>query len=201
MDRQFSPAAARNAGPILAVLRKALPAEGSVLEVGSGSGQHVVHFAAALPGLRWLPSDPDPAARRSIAAWTRAAGVANVAPPQALDVARDPVETWPGPLVGILAINLVHIAPWAVTLALLEGAGRALPPGGLLFLYGPFMQGGAHTSASNQAFDRLLRSYDPAWGVRDLDQVAAAALDAELELEQSVALPANNRAVLFRRVP
>lgn len=199
--RQFSPAAARNAGPILAVLRAALPAQGSVLEVGSGSGQHVVAFAAALPGLRWLPSDPDPEARRSIAAWTGDARLANVAPPLDLDVARHPVETWPGPLVGILAINLVHIAPWPVTLALLEGAGRALPPDGLLFLYGPFMRDGRHTSASNQSFDRLLRSYDPAWGVRDLDQVAAAAADAGLGLDRSIALPANNLSVLFRRVP
>ena len=199
MERQFSPAAARNAGPILRVLREALPAQGSVLEVGSGSGQHVVAFAAALPELQWLPSDPHPAARRSIAAWSRAARVANVAPPQDLDVVRDPVESWPGPLIGILAINLVHIAPWTVTLALFEGAGRALPPDGPLFLYGPFMQGGRHTSASNDSFDRLLRSYDPAWGVRDLDEVAAAAGEARLRLERSVAMPANNLSVLFRR--
>jgi SAM-dependent methyltransferase len=201
VERQFAPAAARNAGPILRVLRAALPAQGSVLEVGSGSGQHVVAFAAALPGPRWLPSDPDPAARRSIAAWSRAVGLANVAPPQDLDLARDPVEAWPGPLVAVLAINLVHIAPWAVTLALLEGAGRALPPDGLLFLYGPFMQGGRHTSASNQSFDRLLKSYDPAGGVRDFDEVMAAAGEAGLRLERSVAMPANNLSVLFRRGP
>jgi len=182
------------------VLRAALPPQGSVLEVGSGSGQHVALFAAALPGLRWLPSDPDPAARRSIVAWTRAAAVDNVAPPEGLDVARDPADAWPGPLVATLAINLLHISPWAVTLALLEGAGRALLPAGLLFLYGPFMQGGAHTSASNQAFDRLLRDHDPAWGVRDLDQVAASAARAGLRLERSVALPANNLAVLLRRL-
>ena len=201
MERQFSPAAARNAGPILNVLRTALPAQGTVLEVGSGSGQHVIAFAAALPGLRWLPSDPDPAARRSIAAWSQAAGLANLAPPQDLDLLRDPVEAWPGPLAAILAINLVHITPWAVTPALLGGAGRALPPDGLLYLYGPFMQGGRHTSASNESFDRLLRSHDPGWGVRDLDRVAAAAAAAGLRLERSVAMPANNLSVLFRREP
>jgi SAM-dependent methyltransferase len=201
VERQFSPAAARNAGPILRVLRRALPARGSVLEFGSGSGQHVIAFAAALPGLRWLPSDPDPAARRSIAAWSRAAGRGNVAPPLDLDVLRDPPERWPGSLDAIVAINLLHISPWAGTLALLEGAGRALPPDGLLFLYGPFMQDGRHTSASNAAFDRLLRSYDAGWGLRDLDQVATVAEPAGLRLQRSVAMPANNLSVLFRRVP
>ena len=124
-----------------------------------------------------------------------------MAPPQDLELLRDPVEAWPGPLVGILAINLVHIAPWAVTLALLEGAGHALPSDGLLFLYGPFMQGGRHTSASNESFDRLLRSHDPAWGVRDLDSVAASAGHAGLRLERSITMPANNLSVLFRRDP
>lgn len=199
MARQFAPAAARNAGPILEVLRAALPAAGSVLEIGSGSGQHVVAFAAALPDLRWLPSDPDPAARASIAAWSEEAGLGNVAPPQDLDLLRDPPEAWPGPLVAVLAINLVHISPWAVTRALLDGAGRALPPGGLLYLYGPFMQAGVHTSPSNAAFDRLLRGYHPDWGVRDLDAVATRAEQAGLTLERSVAMPANNLSVLFRR--
>ena len=199
MERQFAPAAARNGSPILAVLREELPARSTVLEVGSGSGQHAALFAAALPGLRWLPSDPDPAARRSIRAWT--AGLANVAPPLDLAALRDAPERWPGPLDAIVAINLLHISPWAVTLALLEGAGRALPPDGLLFLYGPFMQDGRHTSASNAAFDRLLRSYAAGWGVRDLDEVATVAEPAGLRLQRSVAMPANNLSVLFRRVP
>ena len=199
MERQFAPAAARNGSPILAVLREELPARSTVLEVGSGSGQHAAIFAAALPGLRWLPSDPDPAARRSIRAWTT--GLANVAPPLDLAVLRDPPERWPGPLDAIVAINLLHISPWAVTLALLEGAGRALPPDGLLFLYGPFMQHRRHTSPSNAAFDRLLRSYAAGWGVRDLDEVATVAAPAGLRLQRSVAMPANNLSVLFRRVP
>jgi SAM-dependent methyltransferase len=200
-ERQYAPAAARNSGPILQVLREELPEHGTILEVGSGTGQHVVAFAAALPALRWLPSDPDPDARRSIAAWTRHAEVANVAPPLDLDVARDPVGLWPRPLSAIVAINLVHISPWAVTLALLQGAGRALPPDGLLFLYGPFKEEGRHTSASNESFDRLLRFHDPAWGVRDLDEVAALAAGEGLTLQRSVAMPASNLSVLFHRIP
>jgi hypothetical protein len=170
-----------------------------VLEVGSGSGQHVVAFAAALPGLRWLPSDPDPAARRSIAGWILHAGLANVEPPRDLDVLRDKAEGWPGPLVAIVAINLLHVSPWAVAQALLQGAGRVLPADGLLFLYGPFTRGGAHTSASNEAFDRMLKLHDPAWGVRDLEEVAAAARRERLALDQVIAMPANNLALLLRR--
>jgi SAM-dependent methyltransferase len=172
-----------------------------VLEVGSGTGQHVVAFAAALPGLRWLPSDPDPGARRSIAAWTLDAGLANVEPPRALDVQRDPPAAWPGPLAAIIAINLLHISPWAVTEALLQGAGRVLEPDGLLLLYGPFTQQGRHTSASNEAFDRMLKLHDPAWGVRDLDEVAALARSAGLMLKRAVAMPANNLSAVFRRRP
>ena len=183
------------------MLRAALPEHGTVLEVGSGSGQHVVAFAAALPGLRWLPSDPDPAARRSIAAWTRHAGLANVEPPRDLDLLRDAADGWPGPLVAIVAIYLLHIGPLAVAEALLQGAGRALAADGLLFLYGPFTRQGRHTSASNEAFDRMLKLHDPAWGVRDLEEVAAAARGEGLALRRVVEMPANNLSLLLRRLP
>jgi hypothetical protein len=183
------------------VLRAELPEHGTVLEVGSGSGQHVVGFGAALPGLCWLPSDPDPAARRSIAAWTLHAGLANVEPPRDLDLLRDAAERWPGPLAAIIAINLLHVSPWAATEALLQRAGRALGTDGLLFLYGPFTRHGRHTSASNEAFDRMLKLHDPTWGVRDLEEVTAVAREEGLALRRVVEMPANNLSLLLRRLP
>lgn len=193
--RRHAPAAARNRDPILAVLRRALPPAGLVLEVASGSGEHVAHFAAALPGLDWQPSDPDPAGRASVAAWTD--GMANVRPPLALDAA---TADWPiAAADAILCINMVHISPWTATLGLVAGAGRLLPAGGLLYLYGPFARGGRHTSASNAAFDADLRARNPEWRVRDLDAVRRAAAAERLELGEVVEMPANNLSVLFRR--
>ena len=172
--RLSAPAAERNRGPILDVLRRVLPASGCVLEIASGTGQHAVHFAQALPGLHWQPSDPDAQARRSIAAWVAHAGLANVAGPLAFDV-RDacPVDT----LDAIVCINMIHISPWACTDALFAGASRLLRPGGVLFLYGPYRREGRHTAPSNEAFDLQLRGRDPSWGVRDLQTVVALGLD------------------------
>lgn len=192
-----SPAVARNHDAILAVLRRALPPSGTVLEVASGSGEHAVHLAAALPGLRWQPSDPAPAARASIAAHARAAALPNLLPPLALDAA---ASDWPVERAdAVVAINMVHIAPWAATEGLMAGAGRVLPAGGLLYLYGPFATGGRHDAPSNAVFDADLRARDPAWGVRDVADVTRAADAHGLHLAERIAMPANNLSLLFCR--
>ena len=192
MDERLDyPATGRNREPILEVLREHLPSEGLVLEIASGSGQHHAFFAERLPGLRWQPSDPDQRARRSIAAWGRE--LPNTLPPLDLDVR----EAWPVERAEVvLCINMVHISPWACTVALMKGARRILAPGGLLFLYGPYRIGGEMV-ASNAAFDQGLRRRDPSWGVRDLEAVVEAA--APLAHVATVAMPANNHSVLFRQ--
>jgi SAM-dependent methyltransferase len=194
--RRFAPAAARNREPILDVLRAHLPASGTALEIASGSGEHAVAFAAAFPTLVWQPSDPDPANRASIAAWIAAEGTPNLLPPIDLDAT---AEIWPlATADAVVCINMIHIAPWAACLGLLRGAARLLAPGGLLYLYGPFKRDGMHTAPSNEAFDESLRARDPAWGVRDLGEVCQAA--EGFALAATVAMPANNLSVLFRRV-
>jgi hypothetical protein len=197
--RHYAPAAERNAGPILDVLGRHLPAAGAILEIGSGTGQHVIAFAAAHPELTWQPSDPDPAARASIAAWTAAAGVSNVLPPLDLAVtAEDWARALAGAVQGIVSINLLHVAPWAACAGLMDGAAALLAPAAPLYLYGPFKQGGRHTAPSNAAFDRYLRTCDPAWGLRDLDAVVGCAADHGIELVEVVPMPANNLSVVLR---
>lgn len=194
--RLFSEAAQRNKGPILAVLQRTLPSTGVVLEVASGSGQHIAHFAAALPALQWQPSDPDPRSRASIRAWIRGEGLANVCEPVALDV-----RTVPWPVLradALVCINMIHIAPWAATEALFAGAQQLLAAGAVLFLYGPYRRFDCHTAASNVAFDAQLRATNPAWGVRDLERVVEVAAQARFELVEVVAMPANNFSVVFR---
>jgi SAM-dependent methyltransferase len=195
--KRSAPAALRNREPILEVLRQVLPASGLVLEVASGTGQHVVHFARALPALEWQPTDQSEAALASIEAWREEAGLSNVRPPLQLDV----TEThWPVERAeAVISINLIHIAPWSACLGLLAGAGRILPPGGPLVLYGPYFREGVETAPSNLAFDAGLRAQDPAWGLRSLEEVAQAARSHGLSLERVVELPANNLAVVFRR--
>ncbi|KZB97833.1 hypothetical protein AU375_05987 [Methylobacterium radiotolerans] len=196
-DALTAPAVARNRDAILAVLREVLPASGTVLEIASGSGEHAVHVAAALPGVDWLPSDPEPAARRSIAAHALRAGLGNIRPPLVLDAA---AAAWPVARVdGIVCINMIHIAPWAATAGLMAGAGRVLSERGILFLYGPFREADRPFAESNAAFDASLRGRDPAWGVRDLDAVAAEAARHGLDLIRRVAMPANNLSVIFER--
>lgn len=195
----LSPAAERNKGPILEMLREVLPARGAVLEIASGTGQHVVHFAAALPLLQWQPSDPDPERRTAIAARLAAARLGNVQAPLALDVHEVP---WPltAPVQAVVCINMIHIAPASATAALLAGAGRWLDPAsGVLVLYGPFMQGGRHTADSNASFDESLRAQNPAWGVRELEAVTRAAADAGFARAAVVPMPANNLSVVFAR--
>ena len=198
-DVLVAPAVARNRDVILAVLRDALPATGTVLEIGSGSGEHAVHIAAALPSLTWVPSDPEPAARRSIAAHARRAGLANVAAPLDLDAA---AGRWPvGRVSAVVCINMIHIAPWAATEGLMAGAGAVLPEEGVLFLYGPFQEEGRHEADSNAAFDASLRERNPDWGVRDREHVSAEAAKHGLILARRVAMPANNLSLIYRRAP
>lgn len=194
-----SPAAARNAEPILDVLSAHLPARGRVLEVAAGSGEHAVAFARALPGLDWTPSDPSAEARASIAAWASAADAPNLRPPMALDVMYE--ATWPtGPVEALVCINMIHISPWAATEGLMRLAGRVLTrPGGLLVLYGPYREADRPLAASNEVFDRSLKSRDPAWGLRDRDAVVAAAKAGGLAFTMRREMPANNLMLLFRR--
>jgi len=193
--RRHAPAAARNRGPILAVLRDWLPAEGLVLEVASGSGEHAVHFAAALPGLVFQPSDPDPSALASIDAW--AAGMANIRPAVRLDAAA--AEWAVGAVDAVVCINMIHIAPWAAAEGLVRGAAARLAAGAPLVLYGPYRVGGAHTAPSNAAFDAALRARDPAWGVRELEAVSALAAAEGFGPPELREMPANNLMLRFRR--
>lgn len=196
--RLSAPAAERNMDAVRAALAPRLAGlTGLVLEIGSGTGQHVADWAEAFPELDWQPSDPDPLHLASIAAWRDASWRPNLRAPLALDVTAD----WPelGPLTGVISLNVIHIAPWAVAEAIASGAGRALAPGGLLLFYGPFREGGAHTAPSNAAFDESLRARDPAWGVRDLDALAELAAAAGLGAPDVTPMPANNRLVAFAK--
>lgn len=195
--RRRAPAAARNRDPILAVLRDALPPSGLVLEAASGTGEHAVHFARALPGLLWQPSDPDPAARASIAAWREAEGLPNLLPPLELDAA---APQWPVERAdAVVCINMIHISPWASAAGLLAGAGRLLAAGRPLVLYGPYRRAGHPIEPSNQAFDDDLRRRDPRWGLRNLEDVSACALIHGLALDKVVEMPANNLSIVFRK--
>lgn len=196
-SRRRAPAAARNRDPILAVLESALPPSGLVLEIASGTGEHAVHFARALPALDWQPSDPDADARASIAAWAAAEGLANLRPPLALDAASD---DWPlARADAMVCINMVHISPWAATEGLMRGAGRVLSADAPLVLYGPYRRAGHPLEPSNAAFDADLKARDPRWGLRELEAVSACAAARGLALERVVEMPANNLCVVFRR--
>ena len=194
--RQFSPSTARNRAPILAVLRGALPSDAKVLEIASGSGEHATFMARAMPLLCWQPSDPDGEARASIAAWIEHEGLANVLPPLDIDVRR---KDWGvgGPFDALVAINMIHIAPWDATPALFAGAAWLLRRDGVVFLYGPFRREGRHTAPSNEEFDGWLKTRDPVSGVRDLEEVAFVAESAGFALRAVVEMPANNLSVIF----
>jgi hypothetical protein len=196
--RRHAPATARNRDAILAVLRETLPESGLVLEIASGTGQHVCHLAAALPGLRFQPSDPDAESRESIAAWTGQSGLSNVLAPLALDVVEDDWSDRAPAADAILNINMIHISPWSACRGLLRGAGRLLAPGAPLYLYGPYKRGERHTAPSNEAFDQSLRERDERWGVRDLDDVVACAREHGFALERTLEMPANNLSVILR---
>lgn len=192
-----APAAARNREPILLVLRDCLPPSALVLEIASGTGEHAIWFSSQLPELTWQPTDLDPEALISIAAWRDKMGPPNLLPPLKLDAAAD---TWPVTHAdAVVAINMIHIAPWSASQGLIEGAARVLTSNGLLYLYGPFREGGAHTGAGNAMFDAQLRARDPSWGIRDLDEIAALANQHGFDPPERIAMPANNLSVIFRR--
>jgi len=193
--KRHAPAALRNREAILQVLEQILPEEGTILEVGAGSGEHAVFFAPRFPTVRWQPTDADPAAVASIAAWREELPADILLAPRRFDV-RDGRWLF-GDLAGVIAINVIHISPWEVCEALIEGAARALQPGGLLYFYGPFKIDGRHTALSNEAFDANLRSQDPTWGVRDLADVRALAARHGLKEKRVFPMPVNNLSVVF----
>ena len=195
--RETAPSAERNKQPILEVLARVLPPRGLVLEIGSGTGQHVAHFAKALPALTFQPSEMDVERHASIEAWAAAAKLTNVRPPLAIDVTQGP---WPVAAAdAVVCINVIHISPWEATLALMAGAGRILSAGGVLVTYGPYMRGGAHTSQGNEAFDASLRARNPLWGIRDIAKVAEVAGNEGLVLGEIVPMPANNFTLIWRK--
>jgi len=208
--RQHAPAAERNREPIYAVLATALPATGTVLEIASGTGQHAVFLAPQLAPRHWLPSDPNPIARDSIRSWRASDPTPTLHDPLDLDVTQsdwlESVRQWQATagqespdITAIVNINMIHIAPWAACEGLVAGAASLLQPGGILYLYGPYRQNGVHTAPSNEAFDRSLRSQNPAWGIRNLDDVVAIAADRGFYLTRLIQMPANNLSVILTR--
>lgn len=197
-QRLYSPSAARNAEPILNVFKRLL--HGRVLEIGCGTGEHAVYFAEAMPGLSWLPTDPDAASRASTASWIKFKALTNVLSPLNVDAS---AATWDvetlAPFDAVVSINMVHIAPWAATLGLLSGAGRVLSGGGLLCLYGPFLHHGVHNAPSNAAFDESLKERNPSWGLRDIAELEDLAGASGLELSEIIEMPTNNRLLVFHR--
>ncbi|MEM8935126.1 MAG: DUF938 domain-containing protein [Pseudomonadota bacterium] len=199
--RLFSPSVARNREPILSVVEQIIPRTGRFLEIASGTGEHIAHFAKTFPHIEWVASDTDERAQRSIDAWRRSSGLSNLSGPLVID-ARKPqwdIENAP-PFDGIVCINMIHIAPFSAVEGLFAGAKRVLASKGVLFLYGPFSRSGAHTAPSNAQFDASLKSRDPQWGVRDLDlEIAPLAQSYGLDLETITTMPANNLSVVFRK--
>jgi hypothetical protein len=208
--RRYAPATQRNRQPILEVLSRVLPASGTVLEISSGTGEHAVFLAPRLAPRQWLPTDVDSTALASIAAWQQVEPSANLHAPMRLDACAD---TWPMeagehlpklnwqqyPTTAIVNINMGHISPWSACQGLMAGAGRLLPRGGVLYLYGPFKRHGEHTAPSNEAFDLSLQAQNSLWGVRDLEAVVTAAEGQGLSLVETVEMPANNLSVIFQK--
>ena len=196
--RLLAASAIRNTEPITDALRGWLDGQtGTVLEIGSGTGQHAAAWAAAFPEMDWQPSDPFQSHLDSISAWVHHAGRENLREPVVLDAAKP----WPdlGVLSAVISVNVIHISPWTVCEGMIGGAARALKPGGRLFFYGPFREGGAHTGEGNAAFDARLRQDDPSWGIRDIGDVTAHADSNGFVLDRFQHMPANNRFVCYRR--
>ena len=200
--RRYADATQRNRQPILEVLQRILPPEGNILEISSGTGQHAVFFASQLANHDWYPSDPDPLSRDSIAAWSNSHPSENLHAPLDIDAMTScwAIENAKVPINAIANINMIHISPWKACLGLMAGANRILSPGGILYLYGPYKRNGQHTAITNNMFDRSLRSRNPQWGVRNLEDVVAIAESEDLELQEVVEMPANNLSVIFRKI-
>jgi hypothetical protein len=198
-DKRFAPATERNRDPITRVLADILPQRGRVLEIASGSGEHIVHFARAFPDLRWQPSDPEPAALRSISAWMAERGGDNIDRPVQLDAARLG-DADIGPVDAILCINMVHISPWEATVGLFTAGAKLLSQGAPLILYGPYTREGHPTAPSNLAFDQSLRARNGEWGIRKLEDVTHLAESVGFSLDAIHEMPANNITVVHRRV-
>lgn len=197
MTKLYSAACERNRDPILAILRNAFADARSVLEIGSGTGQHAVYFGAAMPHLAWQTSDL-PRNHPSILAWLEEARLPNVAPPLALDVA---AGDWPGGLFdAVFTANTCHIMAWEEVCAMFAGIGRVLESGGTLCVYGPFNYDGKFTSASNAEFDASLRAQAPHMGIRDIEAVQRLAQEEGLSLAADLAMPANNRLLVWRKL-
>lgn len=197
-ERLYSPSAARNRDVIRDTFLKTLPEKADILEIGSGTGEHGVHIASAAPTIMWHASDPDEKARASIAAWIDQTGLSNMTGPYNLDVISDWWDQIPGPFDAVVSINMIHIAPFEATRGLFAGAAKVLSPKGLLILYGPFSRNGIHNADSNAAFDASLKSRDPRWGVRDIEQnIAPLAQENAFALGEVVEMPANNLTVVF----
>jgi SAM-dependent methyltransferase len=197
MAKGFAPAAERNQQPILDVLRRVLPPRGLVLEVASGTGQHAAYFSEQLAALRWQPSDVSPHALRSIGSWVAEIGRSNLLAPIELDV-RWP--TWPlAEADAVISINMIHISGWETSEALFEGARKVLASGAPLITYGPYRLHGKHTAPSNAAFDESLRSRNPDWGVRDIDELTELASRTGFTLLERVEMPANNMTLVWAR--
>jgi len=195
--KRHAPATLRNRDAIAAVLGHELPVAGLVLEIASGSGEHAAHFAAHFRALDWQPSDPDPAALTSIAAWNAEAGFGNIRAPLMIDAAK---ADWPvAHADALLCVNMVHISAWAATLGLMAGAGRVLGSDAPLILYGPFVEDQVPTAPSNFEFDTSLRVRDPAWGLRNVRDVSAEAAVQRLRLTRRVEMPANNLMLVYRK--
>lgn len=201
--KRYAPATQRNREAILNVLLQVLPSSGTILEIASGTGEHAIFMAPRLLKHKWLPSDPNPTSRASIAAWSHEVESNNIYEPLDIDVS---LPTWSverhlenfSPITAIVNINMIHISPWTACLGLMAGANRILPQGGILYMYGPYKQNGKHTAPSNEAFDESLKMQNPEWGVRDLDEVIQAASAQNLSFLKTFQMPANNLSVIFQ---
>jgi hypothetical protein len=195
--RPVSPSAERNKVPIADVLKRVLPDHGTVLEISSGTGQHVVHFAREMPYLTWQPSERDEPSLRWIKQWMAAEALPNILPPLRLDVTEFPWQI--GSAAAVVCLNMIHIAPWSAAEGLIRGAETVLSQGGILFLYGPYLRIGVQTSPSNVAFDSELRSRNPEWGLRNIEEVTRCALLHSFGQPEIHEMPANNLSIIFRK--